>query len=119
MNVFVTILFGDKIQTVYLPLKITSRRNQSTPDGNYRLVVVPSEPINEIYISIASADNSGTPQTFLVDSEPLSYGYYPAHRALTIPLSGFMDSGIYYVEISAILRNGGSTIYSFLVYHEV
>ena len=102
---------------VYLPLTINSGAGTKPADGGYRLVVVPSVPLQEIFVSIASADATGSPQAFIVDSEPLQYGYYPAHRALEVPLDGFSLPGLYYVELGAVLRGGGSSTLSFLVYH--
>ena len=114
---WVTTELGGSERSVYLPLTIISDAGTKSADGGYRLVVVPSVPLQEIFVSIASADAKGSPLAFVVDSEPLLYGYYPAHRAFEVPLDGFSLPGLYYVELGAVLRGGGSSTLSFLVYH--
>lgn len=114
---WVTTELGASERPVYLPLTIISDAGTKPADGSYRLVIVPSVPLQEIFVSIASADANGSPLAFVVDSEPLQIGYYPAHRPLQIPLEGFTLPGLYYVELGAVLRGGGSSTFSFLVYH--
>ncbi len=105
---------------VYLPLRIT-RGPTATPSDRYRLVLMPGQELQEVYVSIATVDDSGNPQTFFPDyhGKTLDYGYYPAQQPidLDIPLALLPQAGRYYVEVVARFTRGGSTSTDFWFYH--
>jgi hypothetical protein len=111
-----THVFGETVQKVHLPLRI---RQQKHPVGahSYQLILVPGRELQEVYISLATVNADGLPETFLKDGEPLEYGYYPAGRGITIPISGLKSAGIYYLEIGATLKGTGVTTVELWFYH--
>jgi hypothetical protein len=58
--------------------------------------------------------NSGKP---ISEGVKLGYGYYPAERGIHVPVKGLTAEGIYKMDISALLINGGTAAFSFLFYH--
>lgn len=58
-----------------------------------------------------------TTVSFLRDGEALEYGYYPAERDITIPITGLEIPGVYYLEIGATLKGGGVTTVELWFYH--
>mgnify|MGYP001820055051 CR=1 FL=1 len=108
---------GGVQRDIYLPLRVSSGDEQVAAGDAYRLVVMPSVPLQEAYLSVATVGDDGRPGEFVIDGQPLRYGYYPAHRPLEIPLSGLTVPGIYHVELSARLRSGGSSILTLLFQH--
>ncbi len=107
---------GKTEQQIYLPLKI---RQQSTTgsSGSYQLVLLPGRELTEVYTSLALVEADGIPRSFLQDAKPLKYGYYPAGRGITIPISSLEASGIYYLEVGVTLKGGGSTTVELWFYH--
>jgi hypothetical protein len=101
---------------VYLPLRISQQKNKSRL-GTYTVVLLPGAELSEVYVSLATAGKDGHPETFLRDGIALGYNYYPADRRIDIPISGFKASGLYYVEIGATLKAGGSATVEFWFYH--
>ncbi|TVM02784.1 MAG: hypothetical protein CV087_08605 [Candidatus Brocadia sp. WS118] len=110
------LMFGQKEQNVFIPLHI-SQQHQQVDSTSYRLVIVPGRELNEVFISLALVDSGGKPASFLKDGEPLEYGFYPAGRGVTIPISNLQKPGIYYLEIGAALRGGGSATVEMLFDH--
>ena len=105
---------------VYLPLRIT-RDVTETPVDRYRFLLMPGQEFQEVYVSIATLDNIGNPASFLpeYDGKALDYGYYPARQPIEvdIPLAVLSREGMYYVEVVASFRGGGSTFTEFWFYH--
>lgn len=110
------LMFGKREEDVFIPLHISQQRQQ-VESTSYRLVVVPGRELNEVFISLALLDSEGERVSFLKDGEPLEYGYYPAGRGVTIPIPSLQKPGIYYLEIGAALRGGGSATVEILFYH--
>lgn len=98
---------GDTLLPVYLPLQINQKKTLASASA-YQLVLWPGVQLQEVYMSLATVDQKGQPEKFLIDGEPLLYGYYPAQRAIDIPILGLQEPGIYYVEIGATLQGGGA-----------
>src|SRR5262249_51163059 len=99
-----------------IPLRI-SQEAKAIRSGGYKLLLLPGVELTEIFISLASTGASGRPKTFIRDGEALGYGYYPAERGLEIPISGLKEPGIYYMEIGAKLRSGGTSTVELWFYH--
>jgi hypothetical protein len=92
-------------RTVYVPVRIAQGARPARARG-YSLVVVPGVELAEVFVSVAAVGADGRPQSFLRDGQPLGHGYYPAERAIEIPIAGLPSPGTYYVEVGAKLRAG-------------
>jgi hypothetical protein len=99
----------DKLERdVYLPVRVQQSR-KAVRTGAYKLVLVPGVELTEVFVTLAAAGADGQPKTFLKEGEKLGYGYYPAERALEIPIVGLKRSGVYYMQIGATMRGGGTS----------
>ncbi len=107
---------GNKDIDVYVPLRITQMKDGGRSHV-YTATLLPGVELSEIYLSLATVGENGAPETFLRDGEALGYNYYPADRRIDIPISGLKHPGLYYVEIGAKLKTGGSTTIEFWLYH--
>lgn len=96
---------GSATRDVYMPLRVSQAKPSRAP--GYRLTVLPGVELSEVYFSLAPVGSDGKAGPFLKKDEPLKYGYYPADRAVTIPLPELGAAGVYYVEIKAIRKTGG------------
>lgn len=94
---------GDTTHLVYLPLRI-AQTGRPVHANQYDLVVVPGEEAREMYVSI-TAETHGDHAPLKKD-EPLGFGYYPAGRAVKIPITRPASPGIYRVKIAATFRSG-------------
>ncbi len=94
---------GDASHLVYLPLRI-AQTGKPAHASRYDLVVVPGEEAREMYVTIRAATQGV--HAPLKKDEPLGYGYYPAGRAVKIPVARPSLPGIYRVEIGATFRSG-------------
>lgn len=109
--------FGKKEHLVLLPLVINQSNNKVTSD--YQLMVVPGRELTEVYITLSNVDPSGKSISYLQDGEPLKYGYYPAGRGISIPLSRIEKSGIYLLELGTKLRSGESASTEIYFYYTI
>jgi hypothetical protein len=107
---------GQRDLDVYIPLRV-SKEGKTIRTGRYNLVLLPGVELAEIFISLASTRSDGQPEKFIKDGEKLGYGYYPAERAIEIPISGLTRAGLYYLEIGATLRSGGVSTVELWFYH--
>ena len=101
---------------VVVPLRI-SQRKEPARSTTYRVTVRPSVELSDVFVTVATADSSGRPATYLQRDENLAYGFYPAERGIVIPLKPLAARGIYFVRIAATLKRGGSATSTFLLYH--
>ncbi|MGD9009393.1 MAG: hypothetical protein PVG41_15820 [Desulfobacteraceae bacterium] len=103
-------------QRVYLPLRL---ERQSKPRGSntYQIVLLPGRELEEVFVSLAQLGADGHPDLFLVDGKPLGYGYYPAGRGITIPIGNLQKAGVYYLELGAVLRGGGTDTVELFFYY--
>ena len=102
---------------VYLPLRI-SQKEQPPRQGNYQLLLRPGVELREVYRSLAKINDDGSCGEFLVDEEPLEDGPYLAGHVITITVEEIDTSGIYRLELAAILSRGGSSTAELYFYHE-
>lgn len=100
--------WGKIERDVYLPVRVR-QAGKAAKTGAYKLVVVPGVELTEVFVTLAAAGADGQPKAFLKDGEKLGYGYYPADRALEIPISGLKSPGVYYMQIGATMRGGGTS----------
>ena len=109
-------LVGARAEEVYIPLRISQSRKQN-PSKMYQVVLFPGRDLNEVFISLAKVRKDGKFGKFIKESEALGYGFYPAKRGIAFELSDLKEPGIYYVEIGATLRSGGTTAFELYFYH--
>jgi hypothetical protein len=101
---------------VYVPLRISQQGND-VKTGSYKVLLFPGTELKEVYISMAALEPDGGNGKFIIEGKKLGYGYYPAERAIEIPVSGLKETGIYYLEISAEKKNGGTSTQKIWFYH--
>jgi hypothetical protein len=101
---------------VHLPLRIR-KEGESKRTGTYKLILLPGVQLTEIYISLAPVGQDGNLQQFLRTDEALGYGYYPAERAVEIPIATPKDKGIYYLKLGAKIKSGGTKAIEFWFYN--
>lgn len=101
---------------VYLPLRINQKKDKSRL-GSYTVVLLPGAELSEVYVSLATMGKNGQPENFLRDGIALGYNYYPADRRIDVPISDLTAPGLYYVEIGATLKTGGSATVEFWFSH--
>lgn len=106
----------DNNKKVYLPLQIGDA-NKGFNSNTYELGLLPGRELAELFLSVASADSDGNPKSYLMEEVALEYGYYPPGRIVKIPIENLKSSGMHYVQIGAILREGGAMTIDFLFYH--
>ena len=98
---------GSTERYVYLPLRIRKQK-EAERNGTYRLILMPGIQLSEIYITLASVGQDGNPEHFLSKEVILGYGYYPAERAVEIPIVTPKNKGIYYLKLGAKIKSGGT-----------
>src|SRR5437868_7133216 len=107
---------GKVEHNVYVPLRISQQGND-IKTGSYKLLLFPGTELKELYLSMAPVEADGSNGKFIMEGKKLGYGYYPAERAIEIPVSGMKETGIYYLEISAEKKNGGTSTREIWFYH--
>lgn len=101
-------VIGKELKDVFLPVRIKQEGNHMHAPS-YKLTLLPGVELSEVYISVSLVGADGRLTQFIKNGEKLNYGYYPAERAIEIPLSGLKAKGTYHIEIGANLRGGGSS----------
>jgi hypothetical protein len=97
---------GDANQNVLQPLRLLQKAARTT--GTYHMVVVPGVQVDEIFVSMAPLKPNGQPGAFQLDKQPVGLGYYPAGRAVPIPVPVPSAAGIYRIDLGAPRTGGGS-----------
>lgn len=101
---------------LYLPVRVFQKQGQ-LPRGSLQLVLLPSLELSEVYVSLASVNNDGGASRMIRDGEALRYGYYPADRSIVFSVPAPPSAGIFYLEIAASLKSGGSVTLPVWFYH--
>jgi hypothetical protein len=107
---------GETERYVHLPLRIRMQ-GEAKRTGSYNLILLPGVQLAEVYISLAPVGEDGNPQQFLRTDEALGYGYYPAERAVEIPIATPKNKGIYYLKIGTKIKSGGTKAIEFWFYN--
>jgi hypothetical protein len=107
---------GPTKRNVYLPLRVRQRQASAANDG-YRVVLVPGRELSEVYITVATVDAQGKRAKYVRKGVPLQLGYYPAGKAIVVPVTDPGTAGVYYLELAATLRSGGSAAVDLWFYH--
>jgi hypothetical protein len=105
---------------VYLPLRVL-QHGRPEPSGlpeELHLLLMPGVELSEVYTSLAPANAAGRPGNFFSKDKKLGFGYYPAERAIDIPLTGMKKRGVYAAQVSATLKNGGTSSIEFLFFYQ-
>jgi hypothetical protein len=96
---------GGLPRTIYAPVQVWQKNPPQLPN-TYRLIVVPGRELAEVYVSVAPLlDGKRSLQD--LSAQALGYGQYPVDRGIEIPIERPALPGIYSVEVSADLVNGG------------
>ncbi len=106
---------GNTNRNVYVPLRI--RQQAAAQSSSYQLTLVAGAELSEVYLSMAPVSSGGRPGPFIQRDQALGYGYYPAERSINIIIPKPEARGIYYLEIGATLRAGGSASTKVWFYH--
>ena len=96
-------------RVVLLPARIPAR--SAAVPRTYELVVVPGAQLDELSFAVVALSEDGTSSREVVASMPLRYGFYPAERAIAVPLplAAFEARGLYRIELVARLSGGGAS----------
>jgi hypothetical protein len=93
---------------IYLPLRIGQDRSA----GGYELLLIPGVELKEVYLTVAGDSGAAAGS-----AKPLAQGYYPAGRAIVVPVPAPRAHGIYRLTIAAALRSGGASTVDLWFYH--
>lgn len=103
---------GSTAKDMYLPVRVRRPSDEGSPGKRiYQVVLLPGLELSEVYVSLSS---KGVP---IREGEPLGYGYYPADRSVAFPIRYPASTGVYYLEIGASLKRGGSVTLPVWFYH--
>ena len=111
-----TLKLGETEKEIYLPVTLNQGKTTVTETG-FHLLLLPGMELKEVYVSLAVTGADGKPAKWIKKAEKLGYGYYPAERAIGIPIKRLPEPGIYTVEIGATLINGGSASFNLWFYN--
>jgi hypothetical protein len=81
---------------------------------SYKVVLMSSVELQEVYVTLCPLDSRGNPGTPLRKSSKLDYGFYPAGRPIAFGISfselnGAAD-GFYSLSVGAELKSGDPKI---------
>jgi hypothetical protein len=113
---WVSQLIANNNRDVYLPVTV-SQQSPANRSRAYNLTLLPGVELEEVFISLAPLGRDGKPGSYIKNGEALNWGYYPAERPITIAIPELKTTGIYYMEIGAKLRAGGSATEQVWFYH--
>lgn len=111
-----TVALGGASREVYVPLRITQRR-PAVKSAVYQVTLWSSVELDEVFVSVATTNETGGPAQYIERDRKLGYGFYPAARGINVQLPALTRRGLYSVRIGAIRKSGGSVTTTFLLYH--
>ena len=111
-----TMSLGGAPKEVLVPLRVSQRRPAPITSG-YRLTVMPSVGLSEVYVTVATTAADASPAVYLQRDEKLGYGFYPAARPIDVRLPALRERGVYLVRIAATREAGGGATRTILLYH--
>lgn len=90
-----------------------------TASDHYELVLLPGTEWQELRYSVSTAREDGAVAEVIVKDKPLQLGYYPAGRAVRVPVakSALPRAGTYRIDLEAQLDAGGSVVRSLWFTH--
>jgi hypothetical protein len=107
---------GGRDREVLLPLRIRPK-DASGDCRSYTLTVWNGPRLREIIVTVAPVEDDGRTGPPVWDSRPLGWRYYPAESPVAIPLPDLETPGVYYVNIAAERRDGGTIPVEAWIYH--
>jgi hypothetical protein len=98
---------ADGARELLLPLRLNGTRAD-----RYELALIPGSEWRELRYTLARVDGQGRVTQTLVEDRALAYGYYPAERAVLLPLPKELlgRSGVFQLDVEAQLDAGGSIV---------
>jgi hypothetical protein len=97
---------GTTVREMYLPLRIGEPA--ADRENMYELLLIPGSELAEVFIGLASVGEDGAKRRVISEPKPLKYRFYPAGRAVRIPVGPLPSAGSYVLDIGATLRDGGA-----------
>ena len=107
---------GDDETLVYLPLRL-HQRGTRTQDDRYHVSFLPSQKLDEVYVTLEPVDTEGRSGPAILSDHPLGYGYYPTDSVTQLDTPVLTEAGLYRLTLGARLHSGGSATKAFLFYH--
>jgi hypothetical protein len=107
-------LAGKQIQ-LFLPVNV-ARRTPPPKRTSYELIIMAGVELKEMYLSLAQI-SAPSGLTYLYQGKPLGYHYYPPDRPIKIELANPPSPGVYFLNIGASLRRGGSAAEAIFFYY--
>jgi hypothetical protein len=88
-------------------VELVQTAKRSTP-RSLLLSVIPGVELSEVYVSVAPVDRDGRIGHMIQDGKALGYGYYPPGQPVAALIPAPVAKGLFYVEIAASMKAGGS-----------
>lgn len=105
-------------ESLLVPLRLSQK---SAPTFGYRLVLIPGNGVNRIFVSLARLDAKGGQVERLIDNRELGQPRYPSGQPISVPLPELKETtvqGIYRLVITARLASGGPAGVARLLLHQ-
>jgi hypothetical protein len=118
VTAWIPLQVGSEKRDVYLPLEVGQGANAST-SGGYEVTLLPSSELNEVFLTLAPVGSDGRTGAPLLSAKKLGYGYYPAQRAISVPISNLGQPGIYQLDLGANLQTGQPSTLRLWFYHSL
>jgi hypothetical protein len=109
---------GTTEREVLLPLRAGYTGGLASATG-YRALILPGVQLSEVFVTVRRINAQGEPLAPVRNNAPLQYGYYPAARAIEIPiqLAELAGAGIYRMDLTARLDGGGTASTELYFFH--
>jgi hypothetical protein len=91
---------------VYVPVRV-SQNSRPSQSSTFRVTVLPGAEIARVFVSLAPIVD-GQKGSFIMRDQALNGNYYPAEKRIDIDIKKPSTAGIYFLQIGARLRAGGS-----------
>jgi hypothetical protein len=98
---------GRPERSVHVPLRI-SQQQAAQRSSRYRVVVMASVELTEMYVSLTALNADGSVRTRVVEDRELDQDHYPADVPIAFLLEALPAEGIYLMEIGGPTRGGSS-----------
>ena len=107
---------GNAKRDLLLPLSVR-RGGAVNRSSGYQLVLLPSVELASVFISLAPLKEGESLGPFIIQDRSLGRSFYAANRGVRVDIPALPSPGIYYLEIGATLRGGGSASTQVWFYH--
>ncbi|MCP4319005.1 MAG: hypothetical protein GY789_24185 [Hyphomicrobiales bacterium] len=110
----IDLVIAGEERRVLLPLRVRQegivQDKVEAAQRNFKMLARPGVELNEVYISVVAISDTGEEENYLIDEEPLKYGFYPAERTFPVLMPPLSEPGLYHISIAAELARGGDTV---------